>query len=69
MRVLIKDKGGKGFLALGGNWVQSDAEAHDFENIPDATERCRQVQEEDVVIIIRYGDPKYDIEFPCFGRD
>jgi hypothetical protein len=73
MRILIQNCKNRRFYRADGAWVVDSAQALNFESSINALEFCRHFRANDVQIIMKFTDSRYDLSVPvsegCRGPD
>ena len=67
VKVLLKQSTGKKFLSEGDEWVDDEINARDFRNSVAAMEYSRTHSTGNTVILLKFHDPRYDLELRSGG--
>src|SRR6476646_9944804 len=62
VKVLLKQRTGKKFLSEHDEWVDDETNARDFRNSVAAMEYSRTHSTGNTVILLKFHDPRYDLE-------
>jgi len=68
MKVFIQHEETGHYFKDSGHWVKDEKNAQSFEGSLQAIDYCFENKIENVIIVLKFGDPKYDIELRPFVR-